>query len=211
MNPRTLPSTRRKLFDLKAIMEPAYLLFCLGLFAVWTGMYLPFFYIPLYARRVLHVSEDLASYMLAFMGAGSVFGRIITNVLADKIGAIQSFLPVTFILGSLAFVWIGIKNTAGTIVFCVLYGFFSGASISLTPVMLTAVSPDLSVVGTRMGMAFSFASFGLLIGSPIGGVLIGTEAGYTAVQVFSGATILIGLVLHSVSGLLTTRKGHLRT
>ncbi|KAH5645173.1 hypothetical protein HBI39_178420 [Parastagonospora nodorum] len=211
MKPRTLPSTRRKLFDLKAIMEPAYLLFCLGLFAVWTGMYLPFFYIPLYARKVLQVSEDLASYMLAFMGAGSVFGRIITNVLADKIGAIQSFLPVTFILGSLAFVWIGIKDTAGTIVFCVLYGFFSGASISLTPVMLTAVSPDLSVVGTRMGMAFSFASFGLLIGSPIGGVLIGTEAGYTAVQVFSGATILIGLVLHSLSGFLTARKGHLKT
>jgi len=131
MKPRTLPSNRRKLFDLKAIMEPAYLLFCLGLFAVWTGMYLPFFYIPLYARSVLHVSEDLASYMLAFMGAGSVFGQILTNVLADKFGAVQSFLPVTFILGFLAFVWIGIKDTSGTIVFCVLYGFFSANMLTI--------------------------------------------------------------------------------
>ena len=94
-------------------------------------MYLPFFYIPLYARSVLHVSEDLASYMLAFMGAGSVFGQILTNVLADKFGAVQSFLPVTFILGFLAFVWIGIKDTSGTIVFCVLYGFFSANMLTI--------------------------------------------------------------------------------
>ncbi|KAH8712025.1 major facilitator superfamily domain-containing protein [Phaeosphaeriaceae sp. PMI808] len=185
LKPRTSPSTERKLLDLKAITEPAYLLFSFGLFTVWTGMYQPFFYIPLYAKEVLHVSGDMPSYMLAFMGAGSIFGRILINVLADRFGAIQCFLPVIFVLGSLLFVWAAIKTVAGTVAFCVIYGFFSGASVSLTPVMLAAISPDLSVLGTRIGMAFSLASFGLLIGGPISGVLLESRLGYMAVQVFS--------------------------
>lgn len=199
LKPRTLPSSRRSLFDWKAITEPSYVLFSFGLFAVWTGMYLPYFYIPLYARNVLKTSADISSYMLAFLGAGSVLGRILTNMLAERFGVILLFLPVILILGCLPLIWIAIKTVAGTIVFCVFYGFVSGASVSLTPVMLAAITLDIRVVGTRMGMAFTLASFGLLIGSPIGGILLETHAKYTALQVFSSTTIMAGFSLYICS------------
>lgn len=195
LKPSAAPNRRLSLFDIKAATEPSYLLFAFGLFAVWTGVYQPTFYITVYARNNLQFSEDLSFYLLAFVGAGSLLGRILTNMLADYFGAFQLYLPVTFILGSLVFFWMGIKNTAGTIVFCILYGFFAGSSLSLTPVVVAAISPDLSIVGTRIGMAFSFASFGLLIGSPIGGALVRTPAGYTALRVFSGGSILAGFIL----------------
>jgi MFS family permease len=139
--------------------------------------------------------------MLALLSAGSVLGRILTNVLADKLGAFQLLLPCTFVTGCLGFVWIGIRSPPGAIAFCVLYGFFAGAIVSLAPFALVTISPDLSVVGTRMGMSFGFASFGLLIGSPIGGALLKTNAGFTAVQVFCGTLVTVGLATCTLSGL----------
>jgi len=40
-----------------------------------------------------------------------------------------------------------------------------------------------------MGMSFSFAGFGLLIGNPVGGAIL-KSSGWTGVQAFCGATVI---------------------
>ena len=109
-------------------------------------------------------------------------------------------IPFAFTAGILAFAWIGIHDVAGVIVFCVMYGFFSGAIVSLPPTALVMLSPDLSVVGTRMGMCFCFAGFGLLIGNPIAGAILDSGAAFTGLEAFSGTavacrSVFIGLAL----------------
>lgn len=200
-------TSRRQLLDRSAFADPPYLLFTLGLLSVWTGLYLPFFYIPLYARQTLQVSSDVSSYLLACISAGSFFGRVLVNSLAGRYGARLMTLSNTFLLAVLAFTWAAVTNMTGAIVFGLVYGFFAGAAVSLPPVLLSEITSDLRVVGTRMGMSLGVSSFGMLVGSPIGGVLIGVGNGYLPLQMFCGATITCGCALY----LLATKSYSSRT
>ena len=206
MKPRVQPSSRRKMLDLAAFREPAYLLFSLGLFFVFVGLYIPFFYMPTFAQEVAHANDNLASYFVAILNAGSFFGRLIPNMLADKVGAWQVLIPVTVFTGIFGLIWIGVKTVAGIVVLCIFYGFFSGAVISIPPSALVVISPNLAVVGTRMGMCFSFAGLGLLIGSPAGGAIIGTSASFKGVAGYTGALVLTGSACFVFAWTLYQRK-----
>lgn len=195
-------TSRRQLLDRSAFADPPYLIFTLGLLSVWTGLYLPFFYIPLYARQILQVSSDASSYMLACISAGSFFGRVLVNILAGRYGARPMTLSNTFLLSVLAFTWAAVSTIPGAIVFGLVYGFFAGAAVSLPPVLLSEITSDKRVVGTRMGMSLGVSSLGMLVGSPIGGVLMGAGKDYLPLQMFSGATIACGCALY----LLATRS-----
>ena len=202
LKPRILPAKKRTLIDIRAFKEGPYVLFSVALFMIFIGLYIPFFYIPSFSMLELHLNKDLSFYMLAIMNGASIFGRIGPNILADKVGALNVLIPFTFIAGGLAFAWIALENLAGVIVFSILYGFFSGAIVSLPPSALVILSPDLSVIGTRLGMCFSFAGFGLLIGNPIAGVLLNSDAGYAGLESFCGATVLAGFVFMSLAYLV---------
>lgn len=206
MKPRIIPAKRRSLLEPAAFKEPPYTLFSIALFFIFIGLYIPFFYIPSYALRDIGASADLSFYLLAVMNAGSIFGRIIPNIIADRVGAINVLLPFTFVTSVLAFAWMGIHNLGGIIAFAILYGFFSGAIVSLPPTALAALSPDLSRVGTRMGMCFSFAGFGLLLGSPIAGAILKSTGKYIGAEAFGAAVIMVGFVFLVLS-LLAHRAG----
>ena len=51
---------------------------------------------------------------------------------ADRIGPLNTSIPMSLITTFLAFIWIFISTPAALILFCVLYGFVSGAFLSLT-------------------------------------------------------------------------------
>lgn len=62
------------------------------------------------------------------LNGGSVLGRLVPNVLADRYGHFNVTTPVTFICGGLIFAIYGISKSVGAVVvFSLLYGFFSGA------------------------------------------------------------------------------------
>ena len=211
MKTRTAPPKKaRALLDWTAFKEAPYDIFSLGLFLAFIGLYFPFFYASIYGQRIAGLSSHTSFYLLAVLNAGSVFGRIIPGLLADKLGSLNVMVPCGLITAVLAFVWLGISNAPGLWVFCVLYGFFSGAIVSLPPTVIAILSPDMSVVGTRMGMSFTFAGFGLLIGNPIAGAILNVAEGqFHGAQAFSAATTMGGAVLFLVIRLMRsrTRKG----
>ena len=199
LKPRIRPAKKRSLLEPAAFKEAPYTLFSVALFFIFVGLYIPFFYIPTYAQQNLQVSEDLSFYLLSILNGASVFGRIIPNIIADHLGALNVLLPFVFCASVLAFAWIAIKNLAGIIIFGILYGFFSGSIVSLPPTALAALSPDLSRVGTRMGMSFSFAGFGLLLGSPIAGAILETRAGFAGASAFGAATVMVGFIFMALA------------
>ncbi|WPG99108.1 Hypothetical protein R9X50_00191700 [Acrodontium crateriforme] len=206
MKPRVQPARRRAMFDFSAFKESAFLLFSGGLFLVFVGLYIPFFFMPTFAQLEIRANANLSFYLVAILNAGSFFGRLIPNILADKLGAWQVLLPVTLMTSVFGFIWIAIKDTPGVIALAIFYGFFSGAVISIPPSALVVISPNLAVVGTRMGMSFSLAGLGLLIGSPAGGAIIQTGAGFAGVAGFTGATIFGGFALFVLAWLSHKRK-----
>jgi MFS family permease len=195
MKPRTIPSQTRTLLDLGAFKDQSFTLFSLSLFFTFVGLYVPFFYLPSYSKSKLGVNGSLTFYLLAVLNSGSVFGRLIPNLIAVYAGSLNILLFCIFTSGILVFFWIAIQDLVGVIAFAILYGFFSGAVVSLPPTALVTICPDLSKIGTRLGMSFSFAGFGLLVGNPIAGALLRSGLHYEGLQVFSGIAVIIGFVL----------------
>ena len=147
------------------------------------------------------MSESLAPYTIAIANAGAALGRLGPNYLADKSGPLNLYIPFTFITALLAFSWIAVRSPAGIIVFAILYGFFSASFVSLLSPIVAEISTERSdIIGTRLGMALAFAGLGLLIGSPIAGVIL-TSHGWIGLQVWAGALIMVsGACLICVRG-----------
>lgn len=107
---------------------------------------------------------------------------------------------ITFISGIFCLcIWIPVKDTAGIVVFAVIFGFSSGGYISLAPTLIAQIS-DIRQIGTRVGAAFALQSFGALTGSPIGGAIVSAHNGnYLGLQLFCGVAMLIGTVAFFVA------------
>ncbi|KAL4780273.1 MFS general substrate transporter [Aspergillus varians] len=200
MKPRLPPPRQaRKLFDKNAFKEPPFIILSLALFTSFIGLYFPFFYLPTFFTTSLHSNQNIAFYSLAVLNAASVFGRITPGLLADRFGSLNTIIPISLIATILAFAWIGIKNEAGTLVFAIIYGYASGAMVSLPPTILATITSDMSVLGTRMGMCFTFAGLGLLIGNPIAGALLDLELGHA---VFWKAQLFVAMMVGTSVALL---------
>ena len=61
------------------------------------------------------------------MNGASILGRTIPNFLADIIGPFNNFVPACLGPGIMLFALLGIRSTAGIVVFAIIYGFFTGA------------------------------------------------------------------------------------
>lgn len=194
MRLRTLPASRRALLDPKAFLQPSYTLTILGFFTGFVGLYMPFFYTQIYAleKGIMARNSELPFYLLAIMNSTSTFGRIIPNLVADKLGPFNVGIPCTALSALLCFCLIPVNSTASIIVLIAFYGFFSGTFVSLPPTIFVQLSgKDRSKIGARMGQGFAIVSVGMLVGTPIGGA-IRDRHGFTAVWIFGGVMILIG-------------------
>ena len=185
---RLVPPTRRAIVDLSMFKEMVYLLFCLSSFVCFLGLYGPIFYISPYATQKT-IPATVAFYLVPILMLGSGPGRVVPNLIADKIGSLNVFIPAAFISSLLAFCWIGISSVGGLVVFAALYGMSSGAVVSILPPAVVAIASDMKNMGTRMGMAFAVGSVGLLIGNPIAGALLKNKS-YMGLQAFCASSLL---------------------
>ena len=190
MRDRGIPKQRRAMIDPAAFRDPPYLLFCTALFFADAGFFAPIYYIQPYAIETISLAPSLGFYLVSVINAASVPGRIIPGWLGKRSGPINMLMPAAFVTGLLSFSWIGIHNAGGIIAFAVLYGFFSGGVVSLPAAALVNLSPDLSKLGTRMGMSQLVGSLGSLAGPPIAGAILASTHGYRGVQLFCGFIML---------------------
>ena len=131
-----------------------------------------------------------SSYLLAIVNAGSVFGRLIPSYFADKIGPLNMLIPFAFITAILNFSWIAVKDSTSIIVFCVLYGFFSGTFVSPPGPMGVSLSPNMTIIGRRQGVSVAFSGIELLIGSPILGLISKNGRNWVGLQIWAGLLIV---------------------
>ncbi|KAK4964086.1 hypothetical protein LTR66_012481 [Elasticomyces elasticus] len=204
MKVRVLPAARRKFLDLAAFREAPYFLFVFGGFLGFMGLYTPFFYVQTYAIAKHITDENLGFYMLSIINAASIFGRIIPNYVADRTGPINMIVPCALISGIICLCLIPVASVASLIVLCLVYGFFSGTFVSLPPTIFVLLSPNRGMIGTRMGMGFSFIACGLLIGTPVCGLILRASS-FEYVWVFSGALTILGAL--SMAGCRVAQGG----
>lgn len=101
---RTQPTPiRSALFHIASFRDAPFVYFSLGVFFGFMGIYVLFFYVELYGLQVCHMNSNLAAYLLAIVNAGSIFGRLIPNYMADKVGPLNIHVPFAFVAALLAF------------------------------------------------------------------------------------------------------------
>ncbi len=80
MRKRVPQSSRRAFIDPSALREPAFCLALASMFVVFMGLYVPYFYIEVFAVResILEVGHKyLVKYLIVIMNVGSLVGRLV--------------------------------------------------------------------------------------------------------------------------------------
>ncbi|KAK0656870.1 major facilitator superfamily domain-containing protein [Cercophora newfieldiana] len=209
MRTRLPPSGRgMQIFDPTAFRDIPYMTFTMAGFFSFLTLYVPFFYIAVFATTYNVTTPDFAPYLVTLLNTGSVFGRIIPNALADRWGALNVLVFCMIGSTAIAFGWLGVKNLAGSIVFTLLYGALSGGVVSLTPTVIVALSPDMSRVGVRMGMGFVVTGTSLLIGTPIAGAIVKgyTDANWKGTIAYGAAGLFVATVLYATARFLVFKR-----
>ncbi|KAK3987784.1 major facilitator superfamily domain-containing protein [Cladorrhinum sp. PSN332] len=209
MRTRVPPSGKgRAILDFTVVKDAPYVLFVTAGFFAFLTLYVPFFYITLYATSRRLVGEGFAPYLVTLLNAGSITGRIIPNALADKFGSLN--LMICCMVGSTAlnFAWLGVSNLAGAVVYVLLFGAFSGGVVSLTPSVFASLAPDVSQIGTRMGMGFLVSGVAILCGTPIGGAILGDENNprWIETRLYSALGLMVATGFYAASRYLLFRK-----
>ncbi|KAK1760389.1 major facilitator superfamily domain-containing protein [Echria macrotheca] len=195
MRPRLPPRRSGPLVDMDSLRDPAFGIWLLAIFTTFIGLYIPFFYVEKYALNI-GVSSDLAFYMLIIINAASLPGRLI-GMVADKIGNMTVIIPAVFFSGVATLAWIPADTQSKLIGVSFLLGIASGAIQAVVPGTVVLLCPDLSKLGTNIGMTLGASGFGLLIGSPIAGAIIDSQSSragtvYWGAFVFAGVLVVAG-------------------
>ncbi|KAL2255882.1 hypothetical protein VTK26DRAFT_2548 [Humicola hyalothermophila] len=209
MRTRVPPTGRvRAIIDRTALRDGAYLAFVVGGLFAFLALYVPFFYITLYATSRRVTSQSFAPYLVTLLNAGSIVGRVVPNALADRVGSLNMIIACAFGSAVLVFGWLGIDNLGGSIVYVLLYGAFSGGVVSLVPSVLVSLSPDMGRVGARMGMSFVVSGVAILVGTPIAGAILGDEGDpeWLGTILYAAFGLLVATTLYSTSRFLLYKK-----
>ena len=120
-------------------------------------MFTPYFYIADYAES-LHIPSTAAFYVLSAMNAGGVFGRVAPAWLSDKIGRFNLLCPSAFLSGLSCLVfWMFSNNLVAITLFATVFGFLSGAFISVITPCVAQIS-DIREIGARIGALYTLIS-----------------------------------------------------
>ncbi|KAF5633434.1 monocarboxylate transporter 2 [Fusarium sp. NRRL 52700] len=175
----------------KPFHEPEFIFCMLGFFFFTFGIFIPIDYLPVQALHA-GVDPNLVQYLIPILNAASLFGRISSGILGDKMGRYNIFIIVGFLSGVwILALWIPSNSQNGIIAFAALFGFCSGAYVSLIAPLVAQISP-LPEIGFRSGMVFFISSIGGLTTNPINGSILERPTGWLGVKIFAGIFCLAG-------------------
>ncbi|KAF9557283.1 MFS general substrate transporter [Agrocybe pediades] len=173
----------------KFTRDKAYVCCVLGFFFFVIGLYFPTFYLQL--DSIKHgLSPSFSFYSLVIMNASSCIGRITAALAAAHVGTGNLVVGSTGACCALIFGMIGVKSVASVVIIAVFYGFSSGVYVSLMAPMVATLADDFSEIGLRMGIGFTLAGVGGLIGTPIDGALLAQSYHWARPAAFSGVSWL---------------------
>ena len=192
--PRLPPRKTGPMVEWEAFKELPYTLFAIGMFLNFWGLYFAFYYIGSFGLDILGISQAEAINDLLILNGVGLFGRLISNHLADRFfGPLNMIIPFAFVSGLLLYCWAAVNSKSGLVGFAVIYGLFASGIQSLFPATTASLTCDLKKAGVRMGMVFSVVSFACLTGPPLAGALIQRKDGsYLYAQMFAGSVTMGG-------------------
>ncbi|KAI5927228.1 major facilitator superfamily transporter [Camillea tinctor] len=180
---------RAKNSGFSILKDPTFILLCLGFAMVYLGLFTPFFYASSYATQQ-GLSSSTAFYLISAINASSLFGRIIPGHLADIYGHFNICTLSILASGIVGFCWTATYNLPGLVIWGLMYGFTSGAVLSLQGACAGKLASRENQ-GTAVGLVSGSVSITALVGTPISGQIL-RSAGYLGLGIWTGTTLIVG-------------------
>ena len=179
----------------RAVQRSEFWRFYIAGFFMAIALFVPFVFLVQYAKDQ-GISSSTAAFLITSLGVGSVIGRLGLGILGVRIGVLPLIVfcfaiqPVSYI------VWlIAGSNYLLLLLFAALLGVGYGGFVALSPVAMVGIF-GLEGMGGVLGVQFTSAGFGALIGPISAGAIIDATGSYAiaiigAIAISSVATIAI--------------------
>lgn len=150
MHQRLPPRRRGAYFEFRALQEPEFALYAVGMLFNMIGFYQFYNFVQSWAdasKVGMHGLNPV--YLLPIMNAASIPGRLFPTILSDTVGPLNVQIPAVLISAILMFAWLAISELTSLLVVAVLYGISSGAFIALPPAAVASLTTDMTKFGSR--------------------------------------------------------------
>ncbi|KAM3430696.1 hypothetical protein NHJ13734_007635 [Beauveria thailandica] len=189
---------RSLLPGLRVLLRVPVLLMMAGVFFIEWGFFIGFEYVA--SCALAHgAGRKLSILMIVFLNAGSVFGRWLPGIMADRFGRLNTMVLTNLLCITAMFaIWLPARDSVAAIVlFSVVFGFASGSNVSLVPVCVGEYCTTDNY-GRYYTTVYTVVSFGALTGVPIAGPILQSSGGsYTGLVIFVGAAYVAGTACFS--------------
>ncbi|KAI8322441.1 MFS general substrate transporter, partial [Martensiomyces pterosporus] len=208
MKMRFKPVRREKIIDFSVLRDMRFVfLFFSALFG-GSGYYIPYFFMPTYSAVVLGKSRAWGTNMSSILNAASIAGRVLMGLLGDRIGSLNTlWISTTVSCLSILVLWLPFKSTGTLLASGIIFGFCSGAIVSLIPVItanLFGVKRLPSIIGLMM---VAYMAGGLIASPPAGAMLdtIGHGHNFNSLIIYDGVFLAVSAACQSVLRLILSR------
>ncbi|KAJ7595001.1 major facilitator superfamily domain-containing protein [Mycena floridula] len=208
MRTRLPPSTTGKNIPLwEFLHDPPYVAMLIGALFVFCGLFFPVFFIQVNA--IQHgVDTNFAFYSIPILNGASIVGRMLPGFFAPKYGVWNLSTFFTFFSGVVILTMLAVKDVAGTAIFAVFVGIFTGGAIGVFAPMLSSLAKDVNEVGVRIGVVCGACGILGLFASPIAGALLTSNFLWVRPILFAGITFSGGSFFYLVARhMVAKRKG----
>jgi MFS family permease len=164
-----------------------------AILACGVGLFIPFVHLVPYARDAGH-SEATAVLLVSLIGVGSMVGRFALGGLADRVDRGTLHAAVYAGMAVMLGVWLASTGAIALGLFAVLFGTFYGAFVALQPPLAMDLFGARSVSGV-IGVLYTAAGLGCLLGPWLAGVAYDLTRSYAAPIVASIVLMLVAVVL----------------
>ncbi|CAE6414885.1 unnamed protein product [Rhizoctonia solani] len=125
-------------------------------------------YLEVYGIEI-GLPKDFAFYMIPIANAASLFGRVGSGAVSDRIGPLNTLIPSTLVAGVCTYAWPFARSKAKM--------------------------GSMDDVGRRTGMLMSVIAAGALTGPPISGAIRGATGSFVDVGYYAGSMIILCVLL----------------
>ncbi|KAI8972734.1 major facilitator superfamily domain-containing protein [Pilobolus umbonatus] len=191
----------KDIFDFGIVKDWRFLLWCLIEILFESAYNVPYYFLPSYATYCGLTSSQGATILSVCSGSNAL-GRLVAGGLADYIGQVNIIIVYSIFTGlSSLILWPQVTTFEGLISFAIIFGFFGGAFITLTP-SITVLITGLEKLDTGLSVYLIITSCSLF--GPNYAQLI--EAGVQGLQPFQSYTIFTGTGYLAGAALLISLK-----
>jgi MFS family permease len=159
-----------------ALGRPAFGFLYASAVAVSIVLFVPFVYLPSYARD--HgASEFAGAALVGIVGGASVAGRMGLGSLADRVGAIRLY-QASFLVLALSFgIWLAAASYPAMVAFALVMGAGYGGYVALSPAVIAHLF-GTQRMGTALGVLYTSGGIGAMVGPPLFGSIVDRTGSY---------------------------------